>query len=247
MNTAYQEIIRLFVDEYGLSRGEVIAEIEKTFSSMLSRWHRKNVVALFTGGELRALAYDYHGQGGVVQVPLDLVTMRGWNTIQRMIQQNLGKAASLKEVARYKNKAHQLFWGEIKRKNRDHSLSVEIEIEPGVPMMATCLAQHLGVHERDEINVGQRRAFHLRRVDPIDLHGTVRTRILVDRVSKHLVTRLIQSQVDGKIRVRCLKRYVGHKSFVETDRFIPRKIILAVSRELNEHVQVKVRTVGRQT
>ncbi len=81
MNTVYQDIIRSFVDKYGLSRGQVIAEIEKTFSSMLSQWHRKHVVAMFSDDRLQALGY-HHDSAGILQVPVELTTMRGWNTIR---------------------------------------------------------------------------------------------------------------------------------------------------------------------
>ena len=240
METAYQEIIRSFVDKYGLSRGQVIAEIEKTFSSMLSQWHGQNVVALFSDDQLQALGY--HGQSGMMrQVPITLTTMRGWNTIKRILDMNLGKAACLEEVARYKKKEHQLQWGEIIKKNNDGSLYVEIEIEPGTPVIAVCPGNHLGIHERDMLTVGQRRAFHLRRVEPVLLQNTPRVKIGIDRVSKTLVEKLLHSRMENKnIRIHCLARYVGHKSFVESTTFLPKKIILAASRELNEHIQVKV-------
>ncbi len=65
METAYQEIIRSFVDKYGLSRGQVIAEIEKTFSSMLSQWHHRDVVALFSDDQLQAVGY--HERFGLME------------------------------------------------------------------------------------------------------------------------------------------------------------------------------------
>lgn len=240
MNTTYRDIISSFVDKYGLSRGQVIAEIEKTFSSMLSRWHGQNVVVMFGDDQLTAFGY-HHNSAEMVQVPIELTTMRGWNTIRRILDKNLGRAACMQEVAKYKHKEHGLFWGEIIKKNNDFSLSVEIEIEPGTPMVTTCLANHIGVHEREKIIVGQRRAFHLRRVDPIRLNGTPRIRILVDRVSKNMVSGLLRSQLNGAIKIRCLKRYVGRKSFVESSGFIPKKVILDASRELGEHIQVKIR------
>lgn len=240
MNITYQDIISSFVDKYGLTRGQVIAEIEKAFSSMLSRWHQQNVVAMFSDGQLTALGY-HHGSAEVVQIPIELTTMRGWNTIKRILDKNLGRMACLQEVARYKRKEHRVFWGEIIKKNNDRSLSVEVEIEPGVPMITTCLANHIGAHERSEIVAGQCRAFHLRRVESVHLNGTSRTQILVDRVSKNLVSGFLMSQLEGTIKIRCLKRYVGHKSFVESSGFIPKKIIMNTSRELNEHIQVKVR------
>ena len=240
METAYQEIIRSFVDKYGLSRGQVIAEIEKTFSSMLSRWHHQDVVALFSDDQLQAVGY--HDRGGMtMQVPIELTSMRGWNSIRRILDTNLEKAACMEEVARYKSKERQLRWGEIIKKKSDGSLCIEIEVELGIPVIAVCSGNHIGIHERHKLQTGQRRAFHLRRVDPVLLKNTARVSVVVDRVSKTLVEGLLQSELQGRdVQIRCLNRYVGHKSFVEATAFLPKKIILAASRELHEHIQVRV-------
>ena len=233
-----REIISLFVDKYGLTRGQVMAEIEKTFSAMLSRWHKKNVIALFTGNSLTANAY-HRTHAEVFQIPVDLASMRGWNTIKRIIEKNLGRTACLEEVNLLKRREHQVLWGEIVKQN-GKCLLVEMNIE-FKRIIATCRFCHIGQHEREKMTIGQRRAFHLRRVDPIQVEDVFRTQVLVDRVSKNLVTGLLREKSGfAKRKIRCLKRYVGHKSFVETDRFIPGKHILAVGRELDEHIQVKV-------
>jgi hypothetical protein len=128
MDTQYCKIISSFVDKYGLSRGEVMAEIEKTFSAILSKWHGQEVVVLFGDGHLMALGY--HGTFGTVkQTPIELTSMRGWNSIKRHLNKNLGKAASLKEAAQYKRKERKMRWGEILRKNPNGHFDVEIEIE----------------------------------------------------------------------------------------------------------------------
>jgi len=90
MRTKYNEIINSFVDKYGLNRGQVVAEIEKTFSAMLSRWYGTNIVVLFGDDHLRAMRY-INNAGVVCQEPLDLVSINGWNTIRRMIDRNLGR------------------------------------------------------------------------------------------------------------------------------------------------------------
>ena len=198
METGYSEIIRSFVDTYGLSRGQVIAEIEKTFSSMLSRWHGQDVMALFTDDRLEAVGYHHGSDGMVQQVPISLTTLRGWNSIRRILEQNLEKAACLQEVARYKKKEHQLLWGTIVKNNKDGGLLIEVEIEGGRPIIAECPAHHIGIHEREELMVGQRRAFHLRRVEPVLLKNSSRLKIGVDRVSKNLVEKLLQSRVNNR-------------------------------------------------
>ncbi len=242
MQTQYNEIINSFVDKYGLSRGQVVAEIEKTFSTMLSRWYGTGTVVLFADDYLQALHYADHS-GIPLQNQLDFVSVRGWNTIQRALDRNFTKIACLHEVTRYKQMEHELRWGDIIRKNNDGFL-VEIEIEKDLAIIAECPLNRVGVHERNTLAVGQRRAFHLRRVDSVKLHGITRVKVVVDRVSKHLVTSLLKEQLgtSSEITLYCIKRYVGHKSFVEAGGFLPKQVILTVSRELHEHVQV---TVGK--
>lgn len=240
MDITYSHIISAFVDKYGLSRGQVIAEIERTFSSMLSRWHQKNVVVVFAEGRLSAVGYHDHPTG-LVQTPIDLTAMRGWKTIKRILDKNLSMAACMEEVCRYKRRENRLVWGEVAGR-REYQLDIELEMEFGVVLYARCPLRLLGPHERYRLSVGERRAFHLRRVEAVMVGDTPRTQLTVDRVSKTLVEQLIgDKQPHGRdIRLSCRKRYVGKKSFVESSVFLPKRVIVAAARELGEHIQVKV-------
>ncbi len=244
MQTQYDEIINSFVDKYGLTRAQVVAEIEKTFSAMLSSWHQTQIIALFGDDQLKAIKYIQE-QGVQYQSLVDLTIMRGWNTIQRTIDKNLTRAACLHDVAHYKRKEHELRWGEIIRKNENGFL-VEMEIEEDEPIIAECPMNRIGVHERSALFVGQRRAFHLRKVDPITLRGITRVQVTVDRVSKNLVTTLLKENLGNNkdTHIYCSKRYVGHKSFVEANGFLPKETIRASSEELREHIQVTVKNKG---
>jgi len=240
MQTQYNEIINSFVDKYGLNRDQVVAEIEKVFSSMLSLWHGTNTVVLFGLDHLQAIRY-INGVGVTCQDQLELVSMNGWNTIRRMIDKNLSRAACLHEVNQYKRHEHEMRWGEIIRKNND-GLLVELELEKDTPVLAQCPWNRIGVHELKDLSVGQNRAFHLRRIEPILLRGISRFHVVIDRVSKNLVTGLLRDKLEcqADIRLYCPKRYVGHKSFIVASGFLPKKIIKAVSQELREHIQVTV-------
>jgi len=87
-----------------------------------------------------------------------------------------------------------------------------------------------------------KRAFHVRRVDPVVLGGIPRLKVMVDRVSKNLVEALLREQLGGareNTTIHCTKRYVGQKSFVVTSRRIHKAAIVAVAEELGEPLQVK--------
>jgi hypothetical protein len=240
-----QEIIALLTDKYCLTRAEVVSEIEAVFSAMLSQWYRLEVMSFFRE-DFRLEAVAYNNSGGVImQQSVDLSEMKGRNTIIRQLEMKLAKVEVLKQAAHYKPFERELLWGEIAAIDAEHNLFIETEVVPGEKVTAMCPLNRIGLHERHTKNfsVGRRRAFHLRRVEPVFLNGTPRLKVVVDRVSKTLVENLFRSQLElaeDKVQFRCVKRYVGHKSIVLATQPLPRKAIIAVDRELKERVQVLI-------
>ncbi|MCL7489820.1 MAG: hypothetical protein M8357_16765 [Desulfobulbaceae bacterium] len=240
-----KEIITLFAGKYGLTKPEVMAEIETVFSVTLSRWYGMEVLAHFRENlQLEAVAYN--DSGGIIrQQQIDLTETRGRNILLRQLEENLAKAVVFKQTVRYKSFERELLWGEITACDAEHNLYVETEITPGERVTAYCPLNRIGVHERHsgKFSIGSKRAFHLRRVEPVLLNGTPRLKVMVDRVSKTMVEKLLKSQLGPrceKIQIRCLKRYVGHKSIVLATKRLPKAAIIAVDRELKERVQVKI-------
>ena len=239
------KIIESFTDKYCLTRAEVVVEIEAVFSAMLSQWYQLEVMTFFREDfHLEAVAYNNSG-GVIMQQSVDLSEMKGRNTIIRQLEMKLAKVAVLKQTAHYKPFERELLWGEIAAIDAEHNLFVETEVVPGEKVTAMCPLNRIGLHERHTKNfsVGRRRAFHLRRVEPVFLNGTPRLKVIVDRVSKTLVENLFRSQpelIEDKVQFRCVKRYVGHKSIVLTTKPLPRNAIIAVDRELKERVQVLI-------
>ncbi|MEA2114555.1 MAG: hypothetical protein U9P36_04115 [Thermodesulfobacteriota bacterium] len=239
-----QKIISLFTGKYGLTRNEVIVEIEKVFSDILSGWYRFEVMVVFHQDlQLEAVAYNKIG-GVLLQRSIDLKKIRGWNSIRKHLEKSLLKASVLKQTQQYKYYERELRWGEITTIDAGQNYHIEIEVIPGEMMTAFCPLNRVGLHERnsDNFSIGMKRAFHVRRVDPVFLNGTPRLKVVVDRVSKTLVETLLKEQLGyfaEKMTIRCTKRYVGQKSFVITSRRIPKSAIVAVTRELNEKMQVR--------
>ncbi|HFD31353.1 MAG TPA: hypothetical protein ENJ28_01375 [Gammaproteobacteria bacterium] len=240
-----QETISLFTKKYGFTRSEVIAEVEKVFSEILSRRYGCEVMAVFQKDmQLEVIAYNEAG-GGVQQRVIELNSIRGWNTIRRNLEKTLLKASVLKQTRQYKYYERELRWGEITVIDVEKNYHVELEIIPGETVTAVCPLNRVGLHERSsgDLSIGEKRAFHVRRVDPVFLNGTPRLKVVVDRVSKTLVEELLKEQLGysaENMAIRCTRRYVGQKSFVVTSRRIPKPAIIAVTRELNEHMQVRV-------
>ena len=247
-----QNILTSFSYKYGLTRGEIIPEIETFFSSTLSQWYRQEVLVFFCEDfHLEAITYDHTG-GIIMQKAVVLKELIGRNPLKKKLEMHLAKAAVLKQATRYKPFERGLVWGEISACDADKNLYIITEIIQGEQLTAICPINRIGFHERRSNNflLGKNRAFHLRQVEPMMLNGTPRLKVTVDRVSKTLVETLLKSRLEdggGKTTLRCVKRFVGHKSIVLATRPIPKEAIIAVDRELKERVQVKiVKSLARQ-
>jgi hypothetical protein len=238
-----QNIIDLFAKQYGLTRNEVMAEIENVFSSVLSRWYRLEVMVFFRNDlQLEAVAYNKI-DGVTMQRLIDITEIRGPNTLRKHLEKSVTKAAVLKQTRYYKSYEKELCWGDVISHDSEQNIYIETEIIPGQIVTAVCPLNRIGLHERNsgDFSIGMRRAFHVRRIDPVVLGDTPRLKIVVDRVSKTLVETLLKNNLGPeaeRISLRCVKRYVGHKSFVLTTRRLPKSAIKAVVQELKERVQV---------
>ncbi len=242
-----QEIIASFALKHRLTMTEVMTEIERIFSSMLSQWYGLEVMVFFRDDlQLEAIAYNKVG-GVVKQQLIDFTRMRGFNTLKKRLEDGLAKAALLKQTNRYKYYEKELRWGEITARDSENNFYVETEIIPGEKILAMCPLNRIGLHERNtqSFSIGMKRAFHLRRIEPTMLNGTPRLKIVVDRVSKTLVETLLEDHLGSiakKLTIRCTKRYVGHKSFVLTSKRLPKSAIIAVTHELGEKMEVRFLT-----
>ena len=240
-----QSIILSLASRYALSTAEIIQEIESAFARQLSQWYRQEVLVFFLEGmRLEVVAYSKNN-GLLVQHILDLPAVLSRNQFKTILENHLVTAAAIKQVRLLKGFERRLVWGEVVRNRSVDHLMVETEIIPGEPIIAICPLNRIGLHERhaDRLQPGHRRAFHLRRIEPVLVNGTPRTKVVLDRVSKTLTENLLRHHLGDaadRFHFRCLKRYVGHKSIVLITRRLPREVIIAVDRELQERIEVRI-------
>ncbi|WP_319587865.1 hypothetical protein [uncultured Desulfobulbus sp.] len=240
-----QSIILSLASRYALSTAEVIQEVESAFALFLSQLHRQEVM-VFLREEMRLVIVAYSTKDGLpVQKILDLPAVLSRNQFMSFLEDHLATAAVIKQVRQLKGFERRLLWGEVIRNKAGDHLLVETEIIPDEPIIATCPLNRIGLHERyaGRFQPGHRRAFHLRRIEPVLVNGTPRTKVVLDRVSKTLAENLLRHHLgdaDHRFHFRCLKRYVGHKSIVLTTKRIPREVIIAVDRELRERIEVRI-------
>ncbi len=240
-----QKAIQQFASQYSLTRNEVLAEIEAVFSSILSQWYGLNTMVFFQKDlEMEVVLY-IQINGTTVQRFVDFREIRGANTLLKNLNIALSKAAIIKQTKKYKFYERELRWAEVLACRPSGEILVEVEIVPGEVVIAVCPLNRVGVHERKRLQsfgIGQRHAFHIRSIAPVSVAGTPKMKIIVDRVSKTLVENLLREQLGAdseEITIQCLKRYVGHKSFVLTSKRLPKSAIVAVSEELDERIQVR--------
>ena len=235
-------------ERHGLSNEEVVAALESVLSESFSkRYQREIMVVIDRHLHVEALTYEMD-MGFLRQRRLDLNRFKYDKTIKKRLGAYLEKIALVKQSSRYKHVEKTLIWGEIVSKSLDQSLHVETKIFQEAPIIAFCPLNRIGVHERHgaHLTPGTTRAFHLRRVEPVLFGDTPRLKITLDRVSKTLVENLLKSCLQDhgfKAGVRCLKRYVGHKSIVLADRHLPKEAVLFVDRELRERVEIVLTSV----
>ena len=240
-----QSIIASLASRHGLSRAEVLLEIESAFSTLLSRWCRREVLVHFRQ-DLCLEAVAYARVNGIVhQRVIDLPALLERSRLSDFLERRLETAGVCDQVRRYKPCEHNLLWGEIVGSDAEGNLRVAAEILPGEPVLALCPLNRIGVHERctGGFQLGKRRAFHLRRVEAVERNGIARVQVVLDRVAKTLVETLLREQLGtqaDRIRCHCLKRYVGHRSLVVTDQRLPKAAILGVDHELRERVEVRI-------
>jgi len=85
-----QGIIFSFAGKYGLTKTEVVAEIETVFSTMLSRSYRLPVMVFFRADFcLEAVAYNDSG-GVIMQTLIDFCQIKGRKGLLRHLEESIG-------------------------------------------------------------------------------------------------------------------------------------------------------------
>ncbi|MDD2466607.1 MAG: hypothetical protein PHI97_21630 [Desulfobulbus sp.] len=240
-----QSIILSLASRHALSTAEIIQEIESAFTLFFSQLYRQEIMVFLREGiQLEVVTYSKLN-GLPVQQLFDLPALLSRSQFKTILENHLAMAAVVKQVRLLKSFERRLLWGEVIRNRTGDHLLVETEIIADEPIIAICPVNRIGLHERHtgRFQPGQRRAFHLRRIEPVLLNGTPRTKVILDRVSKTLTENLLRHHLGDathRFHFRCLKRYVGHKSIVLTTRRLPREVIIAVDRELQERIEVRI-------
>ena len=133
-----QKAIQQFASQYGLTRNEVVAEIEKVFSSILSQWYGlETMVFLRKDLDMEAVLYNKIN-GTTIQRFVDFREIKGANTLLKHLAIALSKAGTIKQTQKYKFYERELRWAEVLACRPNGELLVESEIIPGEQVIAVC-------------------------------------------------------------------------------------------------------------
>lgn len=240
-----QSTLLSLADEYSLTQQEILAELQSILSETLSERYRLEITAhLRENFRIEIISQKF--QDGVVKQHLvHIPKSLKYSKIQALLKYRLTTSSVIKKVRHLKTREKEMVWGQISHNSPDGHIYLETEIFPEEPLVAICPLNRVGIHERlrPHLQKGQVRAFHLRRVDAVLLNGLPRLKIVVDRVSKTLTENLLLYHLDDqahKFQIRCVKRFVGHKSVVLAKKPLPKNVIVAVDRELRERIEVHI-------
>lgn len=238
-------ILLEFRREYSLSHEKVLAGVEKALTNLLSRRYGKDVSVFFDGDDLSCFVFYENTEGIMHQRELSLQTIRGWNTLKKHIRFELLMASVWQDYERYKSVEKQARWGEIVHVAADGMLYIDIEILPGEVVTCVCPNRFQMPKERGALGIGDRNAWHVRKIEVTIVENVPRLTVTLDRISKNLpvellYARLLADPTNQKVpeKITCTKRYAGGTSKIKSTGFIPKDVIKAVSSELKEGLEV---------
>ena len=240
------DVIRNLAVKHGLTKAEVIAVVERVLAEMLAVFYGHDVIVdLDPAAGIIATAYRKAMDGTIEQIIVQPAILQrfGRGRVPRALEHELARLRVIKDVQHVKRHKNRLCWGEIIGREPDGTLLVEAEIDEN-PIIAECPPDLIGGHERESLQPGQRRAFHLRRVESVMLNGTPRLRLVLDRISRNLPAELLREYVPAN-NIRCQVRYVGGKSFITSRSQLPKQARTAVARELGEHILINQKPPGK--
>jgi hypothetical protein len=132
--------------------------------------------------------------------------------------------------------------GEIRKVAANGEVTVALEVDDHfrqITLTGVCPGRYLPPKERGCFNLGEIRAFLVTSVLSVQKQGRFKVQIRLSRTSKALPEILLR-QSTGIQSIRCIKRIAGAFCEIETEKFIPKDMIISVGRELKERIIVRV-------
>jgi hypothetical protein len=231
--------VKELAEKYDLPEWSVQEGIERAISDILTKRFGYEVEAMFEDQSLRI--YGYPGDR-VKTISPESIKGRIKREIKHEIARNLLKRETLKIYSQAKTHLRTVLSGEIVRIYDSGVLNIEMNIEGGNSLIATCDITNQTPKERGKYKEGEIMPFYILRVEAINHNGVPRIDIRVSRTSKGLPEGLLRSKVyrnNIDADIKCVRRIAGHLSVIESNRKLPVECIREVSDELKERIIVR--------
>lgn len=233
------EIVKSLAEKYNLPMDQVVSAVDQVLCSKAFQ---------------RATSSDC-GQvtsEGVIVFRERGVSLLGElkHPLARLLTEELEKiltdAATAVELEQWQQLHKQVIHARIERITPDGDLEVQIERngafgEIVAAILGRCSRRNQSPRDRQMLRAGDSRFFYVQEVVARRREDSLASiSIELSRVTLRLPEYLIRRELkDKKVSFKCVKRVVGRVSYVFSEGFIPKDVIKAAGKELDERISVE--------
>lgn len=223
---------------YGLPESEALKAIEFAVTKTLTNaFHTHLSVRVNQLLEITA----FPRQGAPVEITPESVSRKLRRHLVYRVELELQKRQAVIEAVGLIDIRKKCITGQINRIADDGTLCVTLEFADlfrNFVISGECPVRHQPPFERNRYRIGEMRKFLITSVVPIVINDrSSRVRIRLSRTSWDLPARLL-TELSGISGISCRRRVAGAFSDIVTTTRIPKDAIIAVGKELGEHLNV---------
>jgi len=230
------------LNKYNLPKEQVADAVETAISRTFSTMFRMEVLVRLDN-KLEVIAINRaQADAEPIQIDPTRISRQGKRQLRHQIKLELEKRQSLHECNHLQSLRGRAIMGEIRKVAANGEVTVALEVDDHfrqITLTGVCPGRYLPPKERGCFNLGEIRAFLVTSVLSVQKQGRFKVQIRLSRTSKALPEILLR-QSTGIQSIRCIKRIAGAFCEIETEKFIPKDMIISVGRELKERIIVRV-------
>lgn len=228
--------------KHNLPEWVVREEIEKTVSQTLSSWYGHKIEGIFTStspGKFELFCYGRKdGAFNVWTMQFESIGKNSLREISEILEINLKARRTIRDFEQAKGLTGSVMAALIRRISPTGDIYAEITSASGPGFVGVCAVSDQPKKERGRYRRGEILKFYVKKVFVTCFSTPSRLRIKLSRNNKRLVERLLVEELrrldDYDTRVKCVLRFPGGFSRLETSGKIPRAVIKKVADEIKE-------------
>ncbi|WP_088534190.1 hypothetical protein [Geobacter sp. DSM 9736] len=228
------------LSKYSLPEEQARSAIEVAIARTLTREMQISFSVKYDG-KLEITAFHTHGKPAVI--PAEAINKKLFRHVRYQVELELQKRQALFEAEQLKQLRGVNVTGQISRILIDGTLVVTLEIADlfrCLILSGECQVPFQPPRERGLYRIGQVLEFYVTKVVAIAAgHWSARVHIRLSRTARDLPARLLRERT-GINGISCRRRIAGAFSDIVSTARIPKEAIVAVGKELGEHLNVFV-------